>query len=366
MKNQASRRNGATPSDAKPPAGSGYRVECLADRADLVHLDQHRVHEIRRIASSMRSGLVTRRSSPTICTRSPRRSVRSASRPSRLRRGRLRLTRSDSGPPCPVALDELVAGQRLTCDVYVAPAVLNSEAAGSSTIATPPGPARTRRRRSRRREASTLLRASRARAQSRPRRRGRCSCRRRAAWRATPCRSRPARSASRNDGAPSGATMNSWKSSAFCACAPPLITLKCGTGSRCTPTSDGEPPMQRHSFRGGHGPRRRHRDPRGGVGAQAALVGCAIEADERLVERGQRFDTLPDQRVADLAFDLHDRALNTCSAVTGDIAVTKLDRLAAASRRPRRHTRDSDRTIVKGHRDFDGGATPRIEDLAGA
>ncbi len=29
-----------------------------------------------------------------------------------------------------------------------------------------------------------------------------------------------------------GAIMNSWKSSAFAACAPPLSTLKCGTGRR--------------------------------------------------------------------------------------------------------------------------------------
>ena len=32
-------------------------------------------------------------------------------------------------------------------------------------------------------------------------------------------------------GAPIGAIMNSWKSSEFGACAPPLRTLKCGTGS---------------------------------------------------------------------------------------------------------------------------------------
>ena len=32
------------------------------------------------------------------------------------------------------------------------------------------------------------------------------------------------------DGAPSGATMNSWKSSELGACTPPLSTLKCGTG----------------------------------------------------------------------------------------------------------------------------------------
>ena len=44
--------------------------------------------------------------------------------------------------------------------------------------------------------------------------------------------SAPARTASAIDGAPSGEIMNSWKSSAFGAWAPPLSTLKLGTGSR--------------------------------------------------------------------------------------------------------------------------------------
>src|SRR6185312_1065343 len=42
--------------------------------------------------------------------------------------------------------------------------------------------------------------------------------------------SAPARTASAIEGAPTGATMNSWKSSALGACMPPLSTLKCGTG----------------------------------------------------------------------------------------------------------------------------------------
>ena len=38
------------------------------------------------------------------------------------------------------------------------------------------------------------------------------------------------RSASANDSAPAGTTMNSWKSIVFSACAPPLITFIIGTG----------------------------------------------------------------------------------------------------------------------------------------
>ena len=56
--------------------------------------------------------------------------------------------------------------------------------------------------------------------------------------------SAPARTASAIDDAPSGATINSWMSSSFGACTPPLRTLKCGTGRHgVTPSGV----SQRHS-----------------------------------------------------------------------------------------------------------------------
>ena len=77
------------------------------------------------------------------------------------------------------------------------------------------------------------LRARRSRGRSRPRRpaRSRSPCPPAAC--AAPCRPlhRPAPLLPWS-GAPIGATMNSWKSSLFGACTPPLRTLKCGTGSR--------------------------------------------------------------------------------------------------------------------------------------
>ena len=44
--------------------------------------------------------------------------------------------------------------------------------------------------------------------------------------------SAPARSASAKLGAPTGAIMNSWKSTLLSACRPPLSTLNMGTGKR--------------------------------------------------------------------------------------------------------------------------------------
>ena len=43
--------------------------------------------------------------------------------------------------------------------------------------------------------------------------------------------SAPMRSASRNDSAPTGTIMNSWKSTVLVACAPPLRMFIIGTGS---------------------------------------------------------------------------------------------------------------------------------------
>ena len=53
--------------------------------------------------------------------------------------------------------------------------------------------------------------------------------------------SAPIRSASENVSAPAGTSMNSWKSSEFCACAPPFTTFISGTGRTCAFV----PPIQR-------------------------------------------------------------------------------------------------------------------------
>ena len=53
--------------------------------------------------------------------------------------------------------------------------------------------------------------------------------------------SAPICSASANEPAPAGTTMNSWRSSEFAACAPPLMTFIIGTGS----TTASSPPSER-------------------------------------------------------------------------------------------------------------------------
>ena len=58
--------------------------------------------------------------------------------------------------------------------------------------------------------------------------------------------SAPIRSASENDEAPAGTTMNSWRSSEFCACAPPLTTFMHRHGEHARVLA-AEPAVERHA-----------------------------------------------------------------------------------------------------------------------
>ena len=88
----------------------------------------------------------------------------------------------------------------------------------------------------------------------------------------------------------------------------------------------------------GAGLRRGERDAEQRVRAEARLVVRAVELDQRLVEEAlvEAFD--PDDRLADLAVDVRDRALDALAAVAV-AAVAQLDRLVGAGARPARDGR---------------------------
>ena len=97
--------------------------------------------------------------------------------------------------------------------------------------------------------------------------------------------SAPARSASWKLGRPSGTIMNSWKSSALLAWAPPLMMFIRGTGS----TRALGPP--RYLYSGisqleRRRPGRRHGHAQDGVGARLGLVGGAVGRQHRRVQPG--------------------------------------------------------------------------------
>ena len=97
--------------------------------------------------------------------------------------------------------------------------------------------------------------------------------------------SAPARSASAKVGAPTGATMNSWKSVEFTACLPPLRMLKNGHGQdpRAGPA---EVAVERQVVRRGGRVGAGQGDAEDGVRPELALVRRAVELDERGVDVG--------------------------------------------------------------------------------
>ena len=232
-----SRRSGATSRARTPPSCASRMASSVSrERADLVHLDQDRVGRRRMsMPRRSRSALVTKRSSPTSCTRSPSRSVRCR-------------------PAVPVVLGQAVLDRDDRVAVDQVGEIVDHLRRRRACAPRRPG-GRRRRGRSRSTAASSAIatslavagasarleddrrsppRSSQVRARTRPRRRRRSPGRARAAAPSARGTSRrPIRSASANGSAPTGTTMNSWRSTLLSACAPPLMTFIIGTGRTC-------------------------------------------------------------------------------------------------------------------------------------
>ena len=181
--------------------------------------------------------------------------------------------------------------------------------------------------------------------------------------------SAPTRSASLNELAPTGITMNSWKSTLVSAWAPPLRMLHIGTGSRSArapPTIAwrSAPMCSKSGTRSSAAAARRAaidtRERR--VGAEPALVGGAVEGDHRLVERGL-VQLLADDRLGDLAVDVGDRRPHALARVAGLVAVAELERLAGPGRGPRGHRRAPEGAAGELDIHFDRRVAPRIQNL---
>ena len=106
--------------------------------------------------------------------------------------------------------------------------------------------------------------------------------------------------------APTGTTMNSWKSTELSACAPPLSTFIIGTG-RIARRLAAEVAPQRLALLGRRRVRRGERDAEDRVGAEARLVRRAVELDQRAVEAVWSSASRPRDRRGDLAVDVADR-----------------------------------------------------------
>ncbi len=88
---------------------------------------------------------------------------------------------------------------------------------------------------------------------------------------------------------------------------------------------------------GGLGDGQRHAED--GVGTDAALVGRAVELDQRVVDLDLLARVEAGQQVHDLGVDRGDRLQDALAAVALLVAVAQFDRLVRAGRGARRHGR---------------------------
>ena len=109
----------------------------------------------------------------------------------------------------------------------------------------------------------------------------------------------------------------------------------------------------------------RHGDAEDGVGAEARLVGRAVEFDHGLVDMDLIFGVEAGNGVENLAIDGFDGLQHALAAKAGLVAVAQFDGLAGAGGGARRHGGAAERAVFQRHIDFDGGIAAQVHDFAG-
>ncbi len=179
----------------------------------------------------------------------------------------------------------------------------------------------------------------------------------RSAWKT----SAPVRSASPKEPAPTGTTMNSWKSTLLSACAPPFSTFIIGTGQHVRGLAaqiapEREPDLCRGGLRG------RQRHPEDCVRSQPRLVRRAVELDHRAVHGRLIGCVEPAHAVGDLALHVVHCAAHAL-AVPGRAAVAQLHRLELSGRGARGHRGTPRRAGGEHHIHLDRGIPATVHDL---
>ena len=126
-----------------------------------------------------------------------------------------------------------------------------------------------------------------------------------------------------------------------------------------------KPAVERLAVCLGHCPCRCHGNPDSRVGPEPALVLCAVELDNRLVQFVEALPCTAGEELVDLAVDIADRFGDASPLETLGVAVAQLNSLTGPRRRSGGHTcvPVSARSELK--RDFEGRAAPGVEDLEG-
>src|SRR5690606_2677447 len=124
-------------------------------------------------------------------------------------------------------------------------------------------------------------------------------------------------------------------------------------------TIQGQP--HRRGRRLGHG----QRHAQNGVGAQAALVGGAVQLNHEPVDLHLLQGVHAHQLRGDLALHVLHGLLHAPTQVAALVAVPQLHRLKGARGRARRHRSPADAAVHEVHFHLHGGIAPRVQDLPG-
>jgi hypothetical protein len=101
-----------------------------------------------------------------------------------------------------------------------------------------------------------------------------------------------------------------------------------------------------------------------GVGAEARLVGRAVQLDEELVDRLLICDVVARNLGSDLVVHIANGGAHPLAPVAGRVAITQFARLVRAGRCTRRDRGTPQGAVGSRDVDFDGGVGARVENLA--
>ena len=111
------------------------------------------------------------------------------------------------------------------------------------------------------------------------------------------------------------------------------------------------------------GLRASERNAENGIGAEARLVGRAVERDHGLVDLGLRLGIHAAERIEDLAVDGVDRLAHALAAVARLVAVAQFHRLVRAGGGAGGHRGTAARAVLQHDVDLDGRIAAGIENF---
>ena len=123
--------------------------------------------------------------------------------------------------------------------------------------------------------------------------------------------------------------------------------------------------VERQVGAAGRGLGRRQADAQDGVGAQARLVGRAVQLDQQVVQPALVLGVEARQGVIDFAIDRLDGLQDALAQIAALVAVPLLNRLVGAGGGARGHGGPAHGAIFQHHIDLDRGIAAAVEDFAG-